>query len=172
MAAQGQGSDPQRFVVFFVSQRCSLRSVLAEACLAHLCEKRFAAYACGNPRRLERDIHPAAVGALAHAGIAVRAQPRRNWNDLSGPGARKADFVITLDEDTLARQPRWPGQPNSALWALPDIAQIQDPEALAHASIQTLYVLRRRLELLINLPLRHADRAAFQMDVRDLAFMT
>lgn len=163
--------DPPRFVVFFVSQRCSLRSVLAEACLTHLCEKRFAAYACGNPHRLAHEVHPAAVGALASANIPLRSQPRRSWNDLSSLGAPKADFVITLDEDTLPRQPRWPGQPNSALWALPDIAEISDPEALAHASIQTLYVLRRRLELLVNLSLRSADRAAFQMDVRDMAFM-
>ncbi|SEA55435.1 protein tyrosine phosphatase [Variovorax sp. YR216] len=179
--AQGQGSiggtatgariNPQRFVVFFVSRRCSLRSVLAEACLTHLCEKRFAAYSCGDPHRLEREIHPAAVRALASASIPLRCQPRQNWNDLSSLGAPKADFVITLDEDTLARQPRWPGQPNSALWALSDIAEISDPEALAHASIQTLHVLRRRLELLVNLPLRSPDRAAFQMDVRDMAFM-
>ncbi|MBO9651420.1 MAG: protein tyrosine phosphatase [Variovorax sp.] len=124
-----------------------------------------------NPHRIEREVHPAAAGALASASIPLRWQPRRNWNDLSSPGAPRAHLVITVDEDTLARQPRWPGQPNSALWALPDIAEIPDPEALAHASIQTLYVLRRRLELLVNLSLRNADKAAFQMDVRDMAFM-
>lgn len=160
-----------RFVVFFVSQRNSLRSVLAEACLTHLCEKRFAAYSCGDPHRLDGKVHPGAVGALAGAGIPLLWRAPRSWNDLSRAGAVRADFIITLDECTLDKQPRWPGQPNSALWALPDIAEISDPKALAQASIQMLHVLRRRLELLINLPLHSADRTAFQLDVRDLAYM-
>lgn len=43
--------------------------------------------------------------------------------------------------------------------------------ALAHAAIQMLYALRRRLELFVNLPLHGADRAAIRSDVRDLAHM-
>ncbi|MDN8617992.1 hypothetical protein [Variovorax ginsengisoli] len=43
----------------------------------------------------------------------------------------------------------------------------QDVAANDNAAIQTLYSLRRRLELLVNLPWRGLDRAA----VRDLAHL-
>ena len=80
------------------------------------------------------------------------------------------EFMITLDEATQSVQPRWPGQPDSALRAFPDAAALGNPEEAAHAAIQMLYALRRRLELLISLPL-HGDPAAIRSDVRDLAHM-
>jgi len=49
------------------------------------------------------------------------------------------------------------------------VAANDNAEQAAHAAIQTLYSLRRRLELLVNLPLHGPDRAAVRADVRDLA---
>lgn len=95
----------------------------------------------------------------------------RDWNALMRTNATRAEFVITLAEATSSFQPKWPGQPDSALWAFPDVAGIDDAEAVAHAAIQMLYALRRRLELFVNLPLHGADRAAVRSDVRDLAHM-
>lgn len=137
----------------------------------HLEPKLFVAYSCGDPACLEKDVHPAAIGALASASIPLPKQPRRSWTDLSNLRAPKADFVITLDEGTFNRQPRWPGQPDGALWSMVDSAAIADPEERAHASIQQLHILRRRLELLINLPLHGADRAAIRSDLRDMTHM-
>lgn len=161
----------RRFVVMFVSRRNSLRSVLAEACLAHIGSKRFAVFSCGNPEFLAKDVHPAALGALVSAGIPVPSQPRRSWSDLARLGAPRADFVITLDESTVVDQPIWPGQPDSASWPFPDAAALGEREKVAHAAIHTLYALRRRLELLISLPLHGADRAAIRSDVRDMAHL-
>jgi len=81
-----------------------------------------------------------------------------------------ADFVITLDEATLSAEPCWPGQPCSALWALPDVAGLGDAE-VSGAATQVLYSLRRRLEFLNILLRRGADSAAIRSDVRDLAHM-
>ena len=159
----------RRYVVVFVSQRNSLRSVLAEACLAHIGSERFAAYSCGKPELLAKDVHSAALGALVSAGIPLPRQPRRSWVELTRLGAPRADFVITLDAGTMTDQPIWPGQPDSALWPFPDVAKLEEREKAAHAAIHTLYALRRRLELLISLPLHHADRAAIRSDLRDMA---
>ena len=46
-----------------------------------------------------------------------------------------------------------------------------DPERVAHEAIQMLFSLRRRLELLVSLPLHGGDRAAVRSDVRDLGYM-
>jgi arsenate reductase (thioredoxin) len=157
--------------VVFVSRRNSLRSILAEACLAHLNARRFTGVSCGQPKFVTKTIHPAALGALTSAGIALpRTQPR-SWGELARAGVRRADFVITLDESTLEAQPMWPGQPYSALWAFEDAAALDDPEQTAHAAVQMLYSLRRRLELLINLPLKGASPAAIRSDILDLGHM-
>ncbi|PLC07151.1 protein tyrosine phosphatase [Variovorax sp. RO1] len=162
----------QRIEVVFVSRRNSLRSVLAEACLAHLDSKRFAARSCGQPGRLAADVHPAAVEALGSAGMALPTSPPRSWDLLARAGSLRADVVITLDPSLEPLQPRWPGQPDAALWPYPDVAGAgTGPDDAAHGAIQVLYSLRRRLELLINLPLLGADRSALRSDIRDMAHM-
>ena len=158
-------------VVIFVSQRNSLRSILAQACLAHLGSGRFLALSCGRPGMLADAIHPATIGALNSASMPIPNHRPRDWNDLARPSAARAEFVITLDETTSSFQPRWPGQPDSALWAFPNVAAAGDPEKVAHLAIQMLYALRRRLELFVSLPLQGTDRAAIRSDLRDLAHM-
>lgn len=161
----------KRFEVIFVSRRNSLRSILAQACLMQLGGDRFTALSCGQPGQVSRELHPAALGALASAGMPVPPVHPRGWDELARASSHRADFVITLDEATLAYQPRWPGQPAAALWAFPDIAALDNAEEAAHAAIQMLHALRRRLELLVSLPLHGADAAAMRSDVRDLAHL-
>ena len=157
--------------IIFVSKRNSLRSILAQAVLAHIAADRFSAVSCGNPKHVAESIHPAAVRALTTAGIAVPQVRPRGWNDLARAGAPRVDFVITLDEPTQLLEPNWPGQPYSALWSFPDAAASDDAERAAQGTLQILYGLRRRLELLTSLPLHGADPAAIRSDIRDLGHM-
>jgi arsenate reductase len=161
----------QKIGVVFVSRRCSLRSILAEACLMHLAAQRFSAHACGQPGRVADAIHPAALAALDSAGIAAPTAPLRSWDELSRMGGPRLELVILLDPAMEALQPRWQGQPDTALWSYPDVAAVGADEEAHRAAIQTLYSLRRRLELLVNLPLHGLDRAAVRSDVRDLGHM-
>jgi protein-tyrosine-phosphatase len=161
----------KRIGVIFVSRRNSLRSILAEACLAHLDPKRFSVSSCGQPGHIAREIHPAAIAALKSASIPIPQRPPRSWDELVRANATAADFVITLDAATESRQPSWPDQPDAALWAYPDIADGSDPDKTAHDAIQMLFSLRRRLELLVSLPMQGADRSAVRSDVRDLGYM-
>lgn len=161
----------KRIGVIFVSRRNSLRSILAEACLVHLDPKRFSASSCGQPGHVRQEFHPAAFSALHSAGIPVPVHAPRSWDELARSSSPKADFIITLDATTEARQPPWPGQPDAALWAYPDVAAGDDPGKLAHDAVQLLYSLRRRLELLVSLPLHGGDRAAVRSDVRDLGYL-
>lgn len=163
----------KRIGVVFVSRRNTLRSILAQACLMHLDrERRFAAYSCGQPGQLGIAVHPAAAKALDSAGIAIPPTPPRSWDDLVRLSSFRVDFVITLDPSVEALEPRWPGQPASAEWAYPDVAASQaDPADAAHAATQLLHSLRRRLELLVSLPMVGADQSALRSDVRDLAHM-
>ena len=161
----------QKIGVVFVSRRCSLRSVLASGCLMHLAPQRFSAHACGRPGEVADEIHPAAVAALDSAGIPAPTTPSRSWDELSRMGGPRVELVIVLDAAMEPLQPRWQGQPDAALWDYPDVAAIADLDEASRAAIQTLYSLRRRLELLVNLPLHGLDRAAVRSDVRDLGHM-
>jgi arsenate reductase len=100
-----------------------------------------------------------------------RRTDRAAGTTLARSSSPPAEFVITLDATTEARQPSWPGQPDGALWAYPDVADGSDPEKVAHDAVQLLFSLRRRLELLVSLPLHGGDRAAVRSDVRDLGYM-
>lgn len=103
---QSSGHMSKSFGVIFVSQRSSLRSILAQACLQHLGALRFTALACGQPVMIAETIHPAAIAALSSASIPVPVHPPRDWDDLMRTSARRAEFVITLEEATSAFQPK------------------------------------------------------------------
>jgi len=161
----------KRIGVIFVSRRNSLRSILAEVCLTHLDPKRFSVSSCGQPGQVAREFHPAAIAALKSASIPLPSRQPRGWDELARANAHAADFVITLDESTEPRQPSWPGQPDAALWAYPDVLDGRDPDRVVHDAVQMLFSLRRRLELLVSLPMQGADRSAVRSDVRDLGYM-
>ena len=157
--------------VLFVSRRNTLRSIMAQACLTHIAEKRFHARSCGLPLRVGTAVDPAAVSALRTAGIPLPDIKPRSWNEFVPARGFEAEFVIALDADIERLQPAWPGQPHTALWAYPDTAVIDDPEEAAHKALQILYSLRRRLELLASLPLYGSDRESVRADIRDLGYM-
>lgn len=138
----------------------------------HLAPNRFVALSCGQPGYVAQTVHPAAIGALNSASMAVPTGQPSGWDALlRSAGGAPADFVITLDRAVADALPRWPGQPELATWSLPDIVDETSGEELAVAAIRTLYSLRRRLELLASLPLAGADRGALRSDVRDLAHL-
>ena len=154
--------------VLFVSRRNSLRSVLAEACLEHVGRERFSAYSCGVPGQLARQVHPAALEALALARMAYTPGAPKNWHVFQKLQAPRLDFVILLDPFDDLDPPAWPGQPDMAVWALPDLAAEGKSLEVAYA-MRLLHSLRRRLEILASLPMHGVDRAALRSDIRDLA---
>lgn len=161
-------ADPVRVV--FISRRNSLRSILAEACLASLRTGDFQVWSCGQPDALAGYFHPAALGALASAGIPPPAGAPKGWDALQRRAA-PAQYVITLDQHLAHVAPRWRGQPELATWHFPDVAAEPEGKEQAAAAVQLLHALRRRLELFASLPLRHGDRSALRSDIRDIAHM-
>lgn len=159
-------------VVVFVSQRNSLRSVLARACLEHVGKGRFKAYSCGNPARLASEPHELALHAIRAAGIPLRQDKQHDWNEFARLGAMKAQFVITMDATVQDLTPKWSGQPDTALWAYPDlVGDATGTVDLQRAASVMLLSLRRRLEILSSLPMTLGDRTALRHDVRDLGYL-
>lgn len=154
--------------VLFVSRRNSLRSVLAQACLQHVGRDRFKAYSCGVPGQVAAAVHEVALRALAAAGIPFAPEAPRSWAAFLYGAAPRLDLVILLDPLSDVELPRWPDQPDLALWKYPDaLAGGGDPKL--EDALQILHSLRRRLEILANLPMRGVDRAALSSDIREIS---
>lgn len=158
--------------VLFVSCANRARSILAEACLNQLGKGRFHAFSCGMPGHTGGPIPAPVLEVLEAASVATTGLHSKSWSEFTRMGAPRMDFVISLDEATTKQHPSWPGQPDTALWGSPAILTPNiDGLELKVISLQALYSLRRRLELLVALPMHGSDRTALRSDIRDMAHM-
>ena len=81
------------------------------------------------------------------------------------------DLVITVCDDAAGETcPFWPGHPATAHWGYPDPSALEGPDAQRlEAFRRTLIAMRRRLELLVNLPADRVEKLALQAHARQLA---
>lgn len=145
-------------LVLCVSRANLARSILAEACLNQLGEGRFHAFSCGIPGQTGQAIQAPIFEVLNTACVSTTGLHSKSWDEFTRMGAPRMDFVISLDEATTGQHPSWPGQPDTAVEGSPAVLlpNIDDSE-LKVISLQALYSLRRRLELLVALPMHGID---------------
>lgn len=157
--------------VLFLCTHNSARSILAEATLNHIGQGRFKAYSAGSSPRENQQPNPMALQVLANAGIDTAGLASKNWDVFGTPDAPHMHLVITVCDNAAGETcPYWPGQPATAHWGYPDPSEVQGTdEQRLEAFRQTLHAIRRRLELLVNLPLANVDKLMLQKQARDLA---
>ena len=161
--------------VLFLCTHNSARSILAEALLNHIGKGRFKAYSAGSSPRDNQQPNPIGIEVLKAAGIATDGLVSKSWDDFGKLGAPIMNLVITVCDNAAGEVcPYWPGQPATAHWGYEDPSadkdgvegnDIQKREAFR----QTLHALRRRLELLVNLPDASVSRLALETTARSLA---
>lgn len=156
------------YQVLFICTGNSARSILAEALMNDLGRGRFAAHSAGSHPRGE--VHPLALQTLARHGVAAQGARSNSWDEFARPGTPELDFAFTVCDQAAGEVcPVWPGQPMTAHWGLPDPAAVQGPEDLQRKAFTDAFVtLRRRIELMLALPLDSLDRMALQTQVRDI----
>ena len=158
--------------VLFVSRENAVRSIVAEACLNHLGKEKFKAYSCGVPGLASKPVPEPVLSVLASSALPFKDFYGKPWTDFIRSGAPHLDFVISLDSATVRSHPSWPGQPATALWScLPVLTENFSESKFKITAQQTLYLLRRRIELLVALPMHGLDRSALRSDIRDMAHM-
>lgn len=156
------------FNVLFLCTRNSARSLMAQAILEQVGEGRFNAYSAGSAPAASP--MPEVIGKLRALGHDVSDLRCKSWNEFARPDAPRMDFVITLCE-TLDGQdcPDFGARPVTAAWPLPDPAKFQGTEVARMTMINELYgMIRRRLEIFVNLPYASLDRMALKKRLDEL----
>ena len=154
--------------VLFICTHNSARSIIAEGLLNQLGVPRFRAFSAGS--------HPAgAVQPLALQVLAERRVPTdgfrsKDWQEFAAPDAPALDFVFTVCDKAAGETcPVWPGQPMTAHWGVPDpAAATGDTEKRLRAYEDTLITLKRRIELMLALPLASLDSLSLQRQLREI----
>ena len=156
------------FNVLFLCTHNSARSLMAQAILEKVGRGKFNAYSAGShPARAPM---PEVVAKLKALGHDVSGLHCKSWNQFTGPDAPQMDFVITLC-DTLHGQdcPDVGNNPVTAAWPLPDPAKFKGTPAEHATMINELYgMIRRRLEIFVNLPYASLDRMAMKKRLDEL----
>ena len=154
--------------VLFVCTGNSARSILAEGLMNTLGKGRFKAWSAGSHPKGE--VHPLALKTLAQHHIATDGFRSKAWDEFAAPDAPALDFVFTVCDQAAGEMcPVWPGQPMTAHWGQPDPAAVEgSDEAKAKAFVDALVTLKRRIELMLALPLAKLDALSLQKEVKDI----
>lgn len=154
--------------VLFVCTGNSARSILAEGLMNALGHGRFRAFSAGSQPR--GTVHPLALEVLATHRIPTDGFRSKSWDEFAQPQAPALDFVFTVCDNAAGEAcPAWPGQPVSAHWGLPDPAAVEGDDATRRqAFVDAFVALKRRIELLLTLPVASLDRLSLQQAVHDI----
>ena len=164
-------TDSAPLNVLFLCTHNSARSILAEGLLNHLGKGRFKAYSAGSSPRENQQPNPMALDTLAHAGISIEGLSSKSWDVFATPDAPHMDLVITVCDNAAGEVcPYWPGQPATAHWGYADPSALEGDEAQRmEAFRQTLHLIRRRLEIFVNLPMSSLHKVALEKTAREMA---
>lgn len=148
--------------VLFLCTGNSARSILAECVLNRHGQGRFRAYSAGS--HPTGRVNTYARELLKNQNYATGDLRSKDWNEFSGPGAPRLDFVFTVCDSAASEVcPVWPGQPMTAHWGLPDPAAVEGSEAVKRAAFaDTLRMLTQRISIFTNLPIASLDKLSLQ----------
>ena len=164
-------NQPKPLNVLFLCTHNSARSILAEALLNHMGRGRFKGFSAGSSPRDKQQPNPLALEVLQKEGIDIDGLRSKSWDEFALADAPHMDLVITVCDNAAGEVcPYWPGQPATAHWGYEDPSAgdaSEDEKRIAF--FKTLHMIRRRLEIFINLPVASLSKMALQQSARELA---
>lgn len=157
--------------VLFLCTHNSARSILAEALLNHIGRGKFKAFSAGSSPAENQTPNPMALTTLQKAGISTEGLSSKSWDVFAAPEAPHMDLVITVCDNAAGEVcPYWPGQPATAHWGYADPSETKGTdEQKLQAFTQTLHLIKRRLDIFVNLPVSSLSKMAIEKTARELA---
>ena len=156
------------YKALFVCTHNSARSIMAEGLLNSMGRGHFLAYSAGS--HPSGQVNPFALKTLARMGLPTDGYQSKDWAEFARPGAPQMDFVFTVCDQAAGEVcPVWPAQPMTAHWGVPDPAAFWGTdEDKTKVFWDTAVILKRRIELMLALPLASLDRLALQREIKDI----
>lgn len=157
--------NERSYNVLFLCTGNSARSQMAEALLNDLGKGRLRAYSAGSQPAAQ--VQPLAAQLIANLGYPIDGLRPKSWDEFAVANAPVMDIVITVCDNAAGEAcPLWPEHPALAHWGVTDPARTpDDPNAFKQAWL----TLRRRIELLLALPLDKLDRLAREQHLNQIA---
>ena len=154
--------------VLFLCTGNSARSIIAEVALRQAGGVRFRSFSAGS--HPAGQVNPFALEYLRASRLPTDGLRSKSWDEFARPDAPPLDFVFTVCDNAAGEVcPVWPGQPMTAHWGVPDPVEAQGTAAERHlAFADSLRMLRRRIELFVNLPLQKIDRLALKKQLDEI----
>ncbi|HMO45731.1 MAG TPA: arsenate reductase ArsC [Rubrivivax sp.] len=154
--------------VLFVCTHNSARSIMAEGLMNNLGKDHFKAWSAGS--QPGGTVNPFALKTLASLRIPSDGYRSKDWDEFARPGAPQLDFVLTVCDKAAGEVcPVWPGQPMTAHWGVPDPAAFEGTdEQKTKVFWDTAVILKRRIELMLSLPLASLDTMSIQREIRHI----
>ena len=154
--------------VLFICTGNSARSIMAEGLLNYMGDGRFKAYSAGSHPAGKVNAH--ALRTLERLRLPAEGYRSKNWDEFAKPDSPALDFVLTVCDKAVGEMcPVWPGQPMTAHWGVADPAAFEgSEEATERQFMDTALTLKRRIELMLALPLARLDSMAIQREIRDI----
>ena len=163
-----QVSPAKVYNVLFVCTHNSARSIMAEGLMNSLGRGNFKACSAGShPGGV---VNPFALQTLTAMHIPSNGYRSKDWAEFAKADAPPLDFVFTVCDNAAGEVcPVWPGQPMSAHWGVADPAAFQGSDVQkAKVFWDTAMVLKRRIELMLALPLSSLDKMSLQHEIKDI----
>jgi len=157
--------------VLFLCTHNSARSILAEALLNHLGSSKFKAFSAGSSPKENQEPNPLAIEVLNKEGVSTEGLKSKSWDVFALPDAPHMDLVITVCDNAAEETcPYWPGHPATAHWGYEDpSAGDASEDEKRMAFIKTMHLIRKRLEIFVNLPESGLSRLQIQQTARELS---
>jgi arsenate reductase (thioredoxin) len=153
--------------VLFICTGNSARSQMAEALLNHTGNPRFKAYSAGS--HPGNQVNPLAIETLEHAGVKTEGLRCKNWDEFAAADAPAMDFVFTLCDAAAGEAcPVWSGHPTRAHWGIASPSENDGKDAQRKAFLDTMLILRRRIDMFTALPIDKLDNLALKLRVDEI----
>lgn len=154
--------------VLFICTGNSARSILAEGLMNQLGKGRFHAYSAGS--HPNGKVNPFALDTLESFRIPTQGFRSKNWDEFAKPDAPQMDFILTVCDKAAGEVcPVWPGQPVTAHWGVADPAAFEGTDDAKRQQFRDAGItLKRRIELMLSLPLDGLDTLAINREVKDI----
>jgi arsenate reductase len=151
--------------VLFICTGNSARSIIAEGLMNHYGRGQFRAFSAGShPTGV---VNPLALEQLRELRLPIDGFRSKNWDEFARTDSPRLDFVFTVCDKAAGEVcPLWPSRPMTAHWGVADPATVEGPaEVRERAFLDAAAVLKRRIELMLALPLQSLQGLSLQREI-------